>query len=190
LVQWLRINRDYIEESENFQYRDSLYWYNERANIGALAGAMWKCGGFAVEEYSSSKGDGDTAQKNGRVDLYLYSHGKDAICEAKMDWIYLCKNQRRNFDETIEAAMARASEDLKHTLEAYQAGSCGIALNFIAARWKQGEDVSDSLESLRTSVERSQCSFFAWLKNDSGADIVNSNGSVFNFIALLGTLST
>jgi len=30
LKQWQKINRDYLEDSE---FSDSLYWYNERANI-------------------------------------------------------------------------------------------------------------------------------------------------------------
>ncbi|HHJ19511.1 MAG TPA: hypothetical protein ENJ84_06745, partial [Gammaproteobacteria bacterium] len=53
IVQWLRVHRDYIEE---FDFKDSLYWYNERGNISALAGAVWRCSGFALEEYSSEKG--------------------------------------------------------------------------------------------------------------------------------------
>jgi hypothetical protein len=187
LVQWLRVNRDYMEETD---WGDCLYWYNERANVSALAAAMWRCGGFAVEEYSSSKGYGETAQKNGRVDLYLLSNGNEAICEAKMDWIYLCKNQRLNLDDAIDKAIKRATESAEHTLKAYDEGVCGMALNFVAAYWKEGEDVSDSLEALRMSVEKSKCSFFAWLENDSGADIVSSNSNVFNFIALLGTVST
>jgi len=46
LIQWLKINREYLEE---YDCDDCLYWYNERASISSVAGAVWSClevGGF------------------------------------------------------------------------------------------------------------------------------------------------
>lgn len=184
LAQWLRINRDYIEEMGCL---DSLYWYNERANVSALAGAMWKCGGFAIEEYSSIKGGDETVQKNGRVDLYLYNHGNEAICEAKMNWIFLCERQRRSFSDTLSNAMQVSMDELNKTLEPFT-DAFGIALNFIATYSKDGENVSDSLENLRYAVENSKCSFYAWFENTSGKYIVSSGRHICNFVALIGTV--
>ncbi len=185
LIQWLKIHREYIEE---FSCEDALYWYNERANVSTLAGAMWKCGGFALEEYSSLKGEDDDTQKKGRVDLYLYNHGKDAICEAKMKWLFLCKNQRLDFPDALEKTIQDAVNSLNETLAAYPEKTYGIALNFVTAYHKNGEDVSNSLEKLWTSVKKSKCSFYALFENDSGNNIVSSTGNIFNFIALIGTV--
>lgn len=52
LEQWISINKEYIEQHKS---EDCLHWHNERANIGAFAGAVWKSGGYALEEYSAKK---------------------------------------------------------------------------------------------------------------------------------------
>lgn len=66
--EWLKLNRDYIELTES---GDNLYWYNERSNVSAIAGAVWRRGGFAQEEFSSEKGP-KSDRKMGRVDLYFH----------------------------------------------------------------------------------------------------------------------
>ena len=67
LNKWIDINIEYIEK---YQFSDAMFWFNERANIGALAGAVWRLGGVALEEYSTIKGKGEGEYK-GRNDLYF-----------------------------------------------------------------------------------------------------------------------
>lgn len=58
LKSWLAVNQAFISGSKN----DCLYWYNERANVGAFAAAIWKAEGahgLALEEYSAKKGLGE-----------------------------------------------------------------------------------------------------------------------------------
>lgn len=96
--EWFKVHRDYIEE---FDFKDSLYWYNERANISALSGAVWKCSAFALEEYTSMKGEKSKKWK-GRVDLYMCLGKNDAVIEAKIHWLYLHDKQEINYINAIE----------------------------------------------------------------------------------------
>ena len=82
IEQWLRINREYIEEGD---YEDSLYMYNERSTVSSLAGAVWRCGGYAQEEYLATKGDKNN-EISGRIDLFFRFSHKNIIIEAKQLW--------------------------------------------------------------------------------------------------------
>ncbi|MGP8320861.1 MAG: hypothetical protein ACT6FE_00840 [Methanosarcinaceae archaeon] len=181
LDQWLRINRDYIEE---YDCEDSLYWYNERANISALAGAVWKCGGFAMEEYSSEKGKGKN-KKSGRIDLYLYFSENEAISEAKMNWLYLYKNFNKDFGEIVEKSMKDAMSDLKTTFQSNSA-DFGFAISFFVPHWKSGLDSSELMIRFKEHVEDYECSFYAWFNNKSGKDILSSGDYVYNSVVMIG----
>lgn len=181
LDQWLRINRDYIEE---YDCEDSLYWYNERAIISSLAGAVWKCGGFAMEEYSSEKGKGKN-KKTGRIDLYLYFSDNEVISEAKMNWLYLYKNFNKDFGEIIEESMKDAMSDLKTTLQSNPV-DFGFAISFIVPHWKSELDSSELLIRFKEYVEDYECSFYAWFNNKSGKDILSSDGYVYNSVVMVG----
>ena len=185
LIQWLKIHRDYVEE---VNCKDALYWYNERANVSAFAGAMWKCGGFALEEFSAFKTDETENSKKGRIDLYLESHGNAAVCEAKMTWIYLCEThkQQKDFSSAISEAIKKASVDVSNTLKA-NTNDLGIALNFIAGYSKENVDATDSLMLLKKEIKNSECDFYAWLEIKE-KKIISSNNDSYNFIAVLGTV--
>lgn len=186
LIQWLKIHRDYVEE---VNCEDALYWYNERANVSAFAGAMWKCGGFALEEYSAFKADETENSKKGRIDLYLQSHGNAAVCEAKMTWIYLCEahKQQTNFSSAISEAIKKASDDVSKTLKT-NTNSLGIALNFIIGYSKEDVDTTDSLILLQKEIKNSECDFYAWLEIKEKNITSSSNENNYNFIAVLGTV--
>ena len=64
---------------------DCLYWYNERATVGSLAGAIWRTGGFAVEEYREPK-KRKGKHYMGRTDLWFSlgeNNRKCYVVEAK-----------------------------------------------------------------------------------------------------------
>lgn len=66
---------------------DAPYYYNERANVSVLAGAAWKAGWVALEEFQSEKGYRNKAKTNGRTDLYFANDTSEEIVEAKFKWI-------------------------------------------------------------------------------------------------------
>lgn len=69
---------------EKYDSTDSIHWYLERTNIGALASSFWMGGGVAIEEYGSAKGIEE--QYNGRNDLYFHIGDIKAVAEAKLVW--------------------------------------------------------------------------------------------------------
>ncbi|WP_295455929.1 hypothetical protein [uncultured Thiodictyon sp.] len=184
ILQWLRLNRDYIEDCD---CRDSLYWYNERANISAFAGATWRSGGFALEEYNAIKGKEETKGK-GRVDLYIQYAGHRAVFEAKQHWLHLSAKQKQDFTGFISAACEKSMADVMHTQNSLN-HPYGIALNFIPTYFKKEENVGGSLILFREAVESCDCSFYAWFNNASGKDVISSKKNICNSVALIGRLA-
>jgi len=109
---WVKV----LDKYENkCKYLDSIHWYNERTNVGALAAAGWLNKGIAMEEYSSTKTEDE---KHGRVDLYLQIKKLVAVCEAKMVSVSISKQAqwltaRKNIKNSINEAL----KDCKKTFD-------------------------------------------------------------------------
>ncbi len=75
---------------------DVPWWYNERTSVGFFAAAVWKKGGQAIEEYTTTKkfltNRGKTNNKHGRGNLLFYlKRNKTFAAEAKQ--VYLSLNR-------------------------------------------------------------------------------------------------
>jgi hypothetical protein len=84
LNKWIKTNIELVQ-----YWQDDLpWWYNERASISVLAGAAWKTGGLAFEEYTADKRTGKKRHPkySGRIDLYLKVKEEQFIAEAKYYW--------------------------------------------------------------------------------------------------------
>jgi hypothetical protein len=89
LKQWIVVIKDFCDYCEG---EDAPYWYNERPSLGTLAGAIWKAGGFVLEEYRGTKRY-RKKKWEGRVDLYFSWKNKGYVIEAKQIWLYMKKVQ-------------------------------------------------------------------------------------------------
>ena len=78
---WLGIIEKYSDEYTD----DALYYYNERATLSTLAGAVWRSGEYALEEFGSFK---IKKRKRilGRADLWFSFGQKEYLIEAKQIW--------------------------------------------------------------------------------------------------------
>jgi hypothetical protein len=66
---------------------DVPWWYGERASLSLFAGAIWKAGGLAFEEYASDKRLGNkVGPYRGRADLYFQFNRRGFVAEAKKAW--------------------------------------------------------------------------------------------------------
>lgn len=182
--EWLKLNRDYIELTES---GDNLYWYNERSNISALAGAVWRRGGFAQEEFSSEKGE-KSERKMGRVDLYFHFQGLDVICEAKHLFLYMPENNRKCLKTKIKDSLANAFEDVKTTTAATDYHDFGLALSFIVPYYLNEKNVEDTVIELDNVLSDLDCSFYVSFKTTT-EDIINENDGVYNSVILVGKFS-
>jgi hypothetical protein len=109
------------------------------------------------------------------------------VCEAKNNWIYLSKKQRKNFHVAIADAVQNATDDLQHTLSSFKA-DYGMALNFFPTYSKQGNNAIASMKKFHEAIRESGCSFFALYENTTGNNIVSSKKNVCNSVALIGNV--
>jgi hypothetical protein len=84
------------------QRNNAPWWYNERALLSVLAGAVWQTGGHAFEEYSELKRHTSrpVSGRMGRVDLWFNVGQHEFSAEAKQRWIRF----ERNTDKTDQFA--------------------------------------------------------------------------------------
>mgnify|MGYP001553940431 CR=1 FL=1 len=81
LNEWIECTKKYVDYWEG---DDLPYWYNERANVSVLAGAAWRAGFIALEEYQIVKESSEKEYKIGRNDLFLSDRENDIYIEAKV----------------------------------------------------------------------------------------------------------
>ena len=78
ILEWHRV----IEDYGRLVGDDAPYWYNERANISILAGAAWRSGKLALEEFGHEKSDKKGQYRGdrwmGRCDLWLKEKKEEA----------------------------------------------------------------------------------------------------------------
>lgn len=174
---WVDINAEYIN-----QYDDCLYWYNERADVSTFSGAIWKAGGFAIEEYSSKKGD-DESQTNGRVDLYFSIGDKEVVAEVKKQWLYFGQQVRLNLEGKINRVVSAAEQDICRSLHSNHC-DVGLGLSFISTYWLKGYNATQDIESLKKIMKYYDCSFYVIFETEK--DFVSAKGNIHNVAVLIG----
>jgi len=84
LREWVNANRRLGRAWQSD--KDAPWWYNERALISVFAGATWRLGGDAFEEFSEGKRGRRKRVHAGRVDLKFSINGNEFKAEAKQCW--------------------------------------------------------------------------------------------------------
>ncbi len=109
LEEWLLCIERYCRVAAG---EDAPFVYTERANIGLLAGAAWRCGWIALEEFQYKKGFRNKPKWNGRADLYLGSERTEEMIEAKFSWLSLSspKNAPKRAASVLAAAIKASRE--------------------------------------------------------------------------------
>jgi hypothetical protein len=92
-----------------FDGSDAPFIYTERANVGLLAGAAWRSGRIALEEFQYEKGFKYKSKWNGRADLYMASEDQQELVEAKFRWLSLSANKMEEIaSNTLDDAVVDA----------------------------------------------------------------------------------
>lgn len=146
---------------------DVPWWYNERAAVSIFAGAIWKAGGFAFEEFADEKhrapGKGKQERRfHGRVDLYANIKGQEFIFEAKQ-----CSSGASSIgadrSKKIEDRLAKAVADAR---EIPAKGKKRLALLFVIpdVRRQHGEHLDDRIKHWLQIAKNAQ-----WYNSDAMA---------------------
>lgn len=118
LKKWADIIEQY---TNNYNNDDALYWYNERATLSTLAGAIWKenKNNFVLEEFRIDKRSKRDGNYKGRADMYFTYGRKQYIVESKQIWVSI--SDRANITTNIinkslrdarhDAAKSRSAEE-------------------------------------------------------------------------------
>ena len=89
---------------------DAPWWYNERASVSVFAGAIWRAGEAAFEEYSELK-RGAARLASGRFDLWFSCGRQDFWAEAK--YCQVGFTAPRNQSHWVQSWMERAMADAR-----------------------------------------------------------------------------
>jgi hypothetical protein len=145
------------------------WWYNERASLSPFAGAIWRTGGVAFEEFSAKRktrtpnARGDTVRRRGRVDLQFSYRGTDFIAEAKQAWPKIGRRSRSSVGE-VNAALLQASQRANTVSQGW---GKKLAIAFAAPRFPKSELDCERqlLQNWRDIIRGVKCdgNAFLWL---------------------------
>lgn len=125
-----------IEYCRLHNFEDAPWWYTERAIVGTLAAAAWRCAGWgSLEEFGSRKRPGvlpeddvSSANNNGRIDLWVSHGSRSFVIEAKQAWQSIGR-QASGDNPRVRDAAAAAWNDIGK-LEIYEADT-RLAATFV-----------------------------------------------------------
>jgi hypothetical protein len=107
LWEWVAVQERSIRLSQG---EDALWWHGERPSLGGFAGAIWRSGGFVLEEFGVEKLSAEKRKKatmtSGRADMEFSLGGFKFSVEAKQCWPKL----RKRLDRVAEA-LKKAGRD-------------------------------------------------------------------------------
>lgn len=156
-----------IERYIKFTNGDVPYWYKERANVSILAGAAWRSGLIALQEFESEKqtpeGKSDHQEPNtwkGRCDLYICTPThQDDLVEAKYKWLSLNSN---SFAEHANNLVNKALSDAQDSKCGGNISSVGVAFIPVYAHSKHVEVIDELIENSLKEITTIDLDAYAW----------------------------
>jgi len=164
---------------------DAPYWYTERANVGLLAGAAWRCGWIALEEFQSEKSAEDLGWR-GRLDLWLSSAVESYLIEAKQAWPYL---GGATGSRTAGGALKEAHADALNLVLTDPELRVGVAFCSPYHHLRGGNRVEDELRRLLEEVQQLPWDAMAWCFPAATRALVDRHGErVYPGVLLLASV--
>lgn len=169
LRNWTWLNREIIKSWEG---KDCPWWYNERASISTLAGAVWHAGGIVFEEYSSRKFRG-RRNVHGRCDLYFSMEHKmgykEYVVEAKQCWLN-AGSRAKDMNGPLQDYIDRACKDAKNNRPDLRGGEALLGVTFVVPRLPQydleneavGERIKEVQDTL-LGIAKKERGALAWI---------------------------
>lgn len=179
LDKWIEIHKDYSEIDDE----DSLYWYNERANLSVLAGAAYRCNEFSLEEVRVDKEHGGDKWR-GRCDLIFTWKKKDYAVESKQTTVSL-GDRAKNASTYIKKSLGDAKWDAVGVKTvAHEHIGLVFAIPYIPE--EQAEDTERLLERFIDEIDEVDYDLMAYVFPDSYRLLENTDGELYPGIVLFG----
>ena len=152
---------DVITQYEEQTHGDAIYWYNERANIGAFAAALARNSIqkniSVIEEYSCMKGKG--ADKGlGRADLSFCYRNQWYLVESKIKWLSLTPKGR-----SLENINSEACKDAVRSWE-QATWTMPLGMTFVvpSIQPKYKKQITECVKDIIKRIEEVGSSFDFW----------------------------
>jgi hypothetical protein len=143
---------------------DAPYIHKERANIGLLSAAAWRCGWIALEEFRHEKGGRSSKEKwVGRADLQIATDNTEEFIEAKFNWIELFAKPEK-VHTSIKNVLSQATIAAEETRTNSEASNC-LAVAFLAVYSRKEPDpdgFNSAIQDLILEVSKTNCHAVAW----------------------------
>lgn len=184
LSNWITCIQDYIDIWDG---NDLPYWYNERANVGVLAGAAWKSGMTALEEFQTEKVANDGENSKGRNDLYVANKSIGAYIEAKVIFPDISKHIKYQID--IKNKLKLALNDVRRVKDMTQENE-KIAALFVAPysikNRASDKEIKKFIDTLSTySIEDINIGAFAWCCANKAQKTLSHDKKYYPIVAVL-----
>lgn len=188
LWEWTWLNR---EMNKFWEGKDCPWWYNERASISTLAGAVWNAGGIALEEYASRK---RKAGRNtlGRCDLYFRIEKEEYVAEAKHCWLN-AGSRARFIEVNMVECLDQACIDAKKNRPGLQGEETLLGIAFIVPQIPKfdieknavGERIV-KVQKILKKIARNECAL-AWIfpRNSRNKLKAEDDGYIYPGTAIL-----
>lgn len=168
LKEWISTVKEYYKISGG----DLCWLYNERASLSTLAGAAWKIGWGALEEYSTKKlyfkKGADKSHATGRCDLWIAHNSKSFAIEAKHSWQRIgsgVKTPNKGAKRKFQAAFKDAGRLQKNEADAR------LAVLFVAPSFPRSQLPPGETERAEKATEVIN-EWIATIKTDFGYEAV------------------
>ena len=176
---WFDIIHDYADKTDN----DAIYWYNERANVGALAAALARNNITLIEEYSCTKGRGED-KSYGRTDIACCYRNEWYLAEAKLKWQAISSFSAIETKNITSPSCADARRSWHG-----DKGSVPIGITFVVP-WIKPQyrgDITTLIKQFIAEIEEDEyCDFWAYCAPGRLREALGASGDYYPMVALLG----
>lgn len=158
---------------------DVPWWYNERASLSTLSGAVWLSGGIAFEEYCDSKRYISSRSKRlsksyaGRVDFYYEINGHEFKGETKFCW-FRVPNQIGSVNKHLNMA----KQDIR---KSHPDGQRRLAIVFVipSVLKKHKHKLKDKINDIMEKIKELDGDAFGWVFPDIENSIVYNKKRIY-----------
>lgn len=191
LKEWLAL----IEDADTMHWPkdDAPWWYNERALLSLFAGAIWKCEGWALEEFTTGKSKAVRWRPQGRTgigrgDIRFTLGGASARQHFQAEAKLSTQSLSRTVQDVKQGMVDRLAEVRKDVLKLLPVPDCQqLAIVFVAPYLAAGRrHVYDTrIPELVALLHRADHQARAWAFPEKGRGLDGEDGYFYPGVAVV-----